>query len=196
MGIKFDVQVRGNAILRLAHASKEAHEAIMKAVLLSAHDVQRRAKINVKQKLNTTGGSVGTLSRSIQVVRDDSRLEAAIGPSVIYGRIHEFGGVIRPKKGRFLVFTVGQGALKQARGALRKMRGGEKARSFRMVGGAKVYSGGGATTRGLIEEAQANVTLVFARQVTIPERPYLRPALDDATPAMEKRFEAVLKALF
>lgn len=181
MSISFDVQVRGNAILRLANASKEARDTIMKAVTDSAHDVQRRAKINVKQGLNTTGGAKGTLGRSIAVVPDVSRLEAAIGPSVIYGRIHEFGGTIRPKKGRFLVFTVGQGLVRQTKGALRRIRkrGGDTAR-------AKVA----------LAEAQAGVELVFARHVTIPARPYLRPALDAATPAMDKRFERILKPLF
>lgn len=101
-----DWQIGGNAFGAFASAARNGKKRLMAAVTRGAHEVQARAKINVKRKLNTTGESKGTLSRSITVLARPQRLEAAIGPSVIYGRIHELGGIIKPVKARALFFTV------------------------------------------------------------------------------------------
>jgi len=150
-GIGFGIQVGGNALRVLESAAKAANARLMKVVRKGASRVQRGAKINVKTKLNTTGLSKGTLGRSIGVVARPAHLEAEIGPSVIYGRIHEFGGVIKPVKKKFLSFISTQGDT-----------AGER---------------------------------VFLRSVTIPKRPYLQPALDDAKPAIERDFEGLVKDL-
>lgn len=149
-GIGFGIKVAGNAFRILEQAAKTANKRIMAVVKKSATRVQRGAKINVHQKLNTTGLSTGGagLSGSIGIKKDPSNLAADIGPSKIYGRIHEFGGVIRPKKGQFLSFISNQGT----------------------------YAG----------------QRVFVRSVTIPKRPYLQPALDDAKPKIERDFRALV----
>jgi len=108
-GIGFGIKVAGNAFAVLDKAAKQAHAGIMRVVKKAATRVQRGAKINVKEKLNTTGQSKGTLGRSISVKNRPQDLAADIGPSVIHGRIHEFGGVIKPKKGEFLSFISNRG---------------------------------------------------------------------------------------
>lgn len=72
-----------------------------------------------------------------------------VGTNLIYAAIHEFGGVIRPINGPFLVFEIdGQ--------------------------------------------------VIRARKVTIPARPYMRPAYDTtlapATAAIGKTFEKLVLA--
>ena len=108
-GMGFGIQIAGNAMKVLAKAAKDANKRVMATVKKAALRVQRGAKENVKTKLNTTGLSKGTLGRSIGIVARPARLEADIGPSVIYGRIHEFGGVIKPVKKKFLSFISTQG---------------------------------------------------------------------------------------
>jgi len=51
----------------------------------------------------------GRLRSSItHEVRDvGGAVELVVGTNVVYARIHEFGGVILPKRARFLVFEVG-----------------------------------------------------------------------------------------
>ena len=93
-GIGFGIQIAGNAFAVLDKAAKKAHAGIMGVVKKSATRVQRGAKINVKEKLNTTGKSTGALGRSIGVKNRPADLASDIGPAVIYGRIHELGGVI------------------------------------------------------------------------------------------------------
>lgn len=86
-----------------------------------------------KNALSTfSSRQTGALRNSIIVESraTDTGAEAEIGPHVIYGRIQEFGGTIRPVRAKRLHFVIdGQD--------------------------------------------------VFARQVTLPARPYLRPAVDD-----------------
>jgi len=142
----FGIQIAGNAFRVLDKAAKTANKRVMDAVRKGALRVQRGAKVNVHQKLNTTGLSTGTLGRSIGIVAKPAQLEASIGPSVIYGRIHEFGGIIKPVKAKALAFEVGG-------------------------------------------------QLVFAQSVTIPKRPYLQPALDDAKPAIDRDFRALVGEL-
>ena len=145
-GMGFGIQIAGNAMKVLAKAAKDANKRVMATVKKAALRVQRGAKENVKTKLNTTGLSTGTLGRSIGIVARPAQLEADIGPSVIYGRIHEFGGVIKPVKAQALAFEIkGQ--------------------------------------------------LILAQSVTIPKRPYLQPALDDAQPAIRRDFEGMVGVL-
>lgn len=152
----FSTEVTGNAFEGLRLLAERGHAAVMRVVNRAAHEVQARAKINVHQKLNTTGKSKGTLSRSVTVISKANRLEAEIGPSVIYGRIHEFGGVIKPVKGEYLWFNMP----------------GSQAISYRKDGTVKP----GKMTDG---------HLIRVKQVTIPARPYLQPALDDVTPKID-----------
>lgn len=94
----------------LVEEAETGRRKIMKTVNHAAGRVQARAKVNVHAKLNTTGLSKGTLARSIAVLPHEETLSAAIGPSVVYGAIHEFGGVIRAVNGPYLHFKTADGA--------------------------------------------------------------------------------------
>lgn len=122
----FAIEVDDKATAALQRAAGGLSDRVNRAVTDSAHDVQRRAVVNIRMKLNTTGLSTGNLARSVSVVADPAAFRAQVGPSAEYGRIHEYGGTI----------------------------------SSRFFGW---------------------------RTVTIPARPYLQPALDDATPGIERR---------
>ncbi len=59
-------------------------------------------------KRATLARGSGDLAGSINTkVKTTPKLLAQIGTSMKYARIHEKGGVIKPKSGRFLVFTIG-----------------------------------------------------------------------------------------
>lgn len=113
----------------------------------------------------------GGLGRSITTQPVDGGYSAIIGPNVIYAAIHEFGGVIKPKKaGGFLVFKPSKFST-----ASRNVRGASTEYSKRESGD----------------------DLVFARKVTIPARPYMHPALDQETPRVQSiiantLYEAIL----
>jgi phage gpG-like protein len=113
----------------------------------------------------------GGLGRSITTQPADGGYSAIIGPNVIYAAIHEFGGVIKPKKaGGSLVFKPSKFST-----ASRNVRGASTEYSKRESGD----------------------DLVFARKVTIPARPYMHPALDQETPRVQSiiantLYEAIL----
>ena len=77
---------------------KEIQLSIRKSLMTSAQVVQRKAKINAPF-------ITGNLKRNIKskVFKD----VAKIGTDVIYARIHELGGIITPKRAKYLRFKVG-----------------------------------------------------------------------------------------
>lgn len=81
-------------------------ELVRRGLALAGQHVVRK----VKQKLSGEVLRVRTnrLRGSItSEVRGEKTLELVVGTNVIYARIHEFGGVIVPKKAKFLHFIVG-----------------------------------------------------------------------------------------
>lgn len=113
-----------------------------RALVRVAMVVKTQAKANVRDRLNTTGVTSGGLMGSIEYVIRGKGFDsvARIGPQVVYGAIHEFGGVITPKMAPALVFQTADG-------------------EWHTV-----------------------------QSVTIPARPYLRPAVLDGRAAMAKAF--------
>ncbi|HAR45316.1 MAG TPA: hypothetical protein DCS05_03845 [Nitrospiraceae bacterium] len=91
-------------------------KTINRAADAGAFVIQSYARINVRDKLNRD--SVGTLANSIQVEiveATDVRVEKAVGPLVIYGRIHELGGVIKAKNKPYLHWVDREGHHHQAK---------------------------------------------------------------------------------
>ena len=73
------------------------------AAKAGGHVIEGNAKVNIGNTFS--GKSVGGLAGSIQVVLDKSTetsAEVSVGPTVIYGRIQELGGVITPVAAKML----------------------------------------------------------------------------------------------
>lgn len=163
------------AVRRLERAAKIARGEIMTALKRAASRVQRQAKINVRQKLNTTGKSTGALSRSIITKPNNSRLEVAVGPTAIYGRIHELGGVIRPKRAKALAIPIGE-----------------------TKGSPKDYGDMSVVTMGnrayLAETGNGFIVrrFILKKSVRMPKRPYMRPAYLASKPWIENDMREVV----
>lgn len=121
----------------------------------------------------------GHLRRSI-TARQIGPAEAVAGTSVLYGRVLEYGGVIRPRKSKYLTIPISPLARKAAAGGLGagSMPGlfpiKSKKGNLLLVRGAK---GGG------IEPMYA-----LKKRVRIRPRPWLRPALRSVEPTLEAVF--------
>ena len=128
-GKTYSIAQYADALSRLgAHVRKKV---IAKAAMAGGFVIEAHAKINVEK---TFKPGTGNLSNSINTTLEkstDTMAKVSVGPSVIYGRIQEFGGVIKPVTAKMLHW---------------------------------VDEGG--------QHHQAN-------SVTIPARPYLRPAIDE-----------------
>ncbi len=82
-------------------------EALKRAVLAAGHVVEAHAKINANDVFS--GKATNTLAGSIQTriaVQEEHKAEVDVGPTVIYGRIHELGGIIKPVFKQFLHFWI------------------------------------------------------------------------------------------
>lgn len=117
---------------------------------------------------HTWQNQTGDLTRSLQIVQPASRIgDFVIGKwgstDLGYARIHELGGTIRPKKSKFLAVPVTEAARKA--GSPRNMTG-------------LVYVQSVKGQPMLVEEFTGKVQYILKKLVTIPARPFLRPAAD------------------
>lgn len=134
-----DAVVKAKLHALTGFAQRHVAETALKA---GALPIQNAAKRKAPKK-------TGTLSRSIhtEAVEEVGTLGAVkIGTDVIYARIHEYGGVIKPVHARMLHF-------------------------------------------------QIDGRDIFAKQVTIPARPYLRPALAENRHAAIEATTSALRQL-
>lgn len=88
---------------KLSKMSESARGYIaQEAVEEGAAVIQSHAKGNVPVKNGTLRDSI-----AVEVNKTETGAEAEIGPGVIYGRIQELGGTIRPTNAKALHFKVG-----------------------------------------------------------------------------------------
>ena len=99
----------GQVIIKINNVAKMrgavSGEQLKRAVLAGGHVIEAQAKINVEKTFShkSTGGA--GLGGSIQTVvskATEHEAEVDVGPTVIYGRIQELGGIILPVKAKML----------------------------------------------------------------------------------------------
>lgn len=107
---------------------------LKKAALAGGEVIRNHAKLNIRSTFSakSRGGAGLAGSMIVELVKStDKSAEVDVGPTKIYGRIQELGGIIKP-----------------------------------------VY-------KKMLSWVGDNGERIFAHQVRIPARPYLRPALDN-----------------
>jgi len=137
----------------------------------------------------------GMLRRSIiGKVDGDSRiiLSAGDGQRVRYAAIHEYGGTIRPKRGKYLAIPVGpaltsSGVARYA--SPRDVPGLTFAQSRK---GQPMLVQAQKAGRGKTGRAAGTVMFLLRRQVTIRARPFMGPAMKKTAEALAERLPKVL----
>lgn len=148
--------------------------SLLRAVGAGSQIILRAVKENIlKQGLWRTR----TLSRSVHrevTERTSTRAAVEIGTNLEYARIHEFGGTITARQGKYLAIPVGsyKGSPRQY-GDLRPVK---------TKGGALI-----------LMDATGTAQYVLKRSVEIPTRPYMRPAFDEKKDAAVREVGEVLK---
>ena len=107
---------------------------LKKAALAGGEVIRNHAKLNIRSTFSakSRGGAGLAGSMIVDLVKSsETEAEVDVGPTKIYGRIQELGGIIKPVFKKMLSWIGDDGKR------------------------------------------------IFAHQVRIPPRPYLRPALDD-----------------
>ena len=91
----------GNGINRFLKNAEKAFSdrVIMNAMKVAALIVQNEAKAKAPYK-------TGTLRRSIQIGEVPAQLAVKIGTNLVYAPMQEYGGMVVPKKAKFLHFFI------------------------------------------------------------------------------------------
>jgi len=79
--------------------------ALKSAVMAGGQTLENYAKINVEKTFSgksTGGAGLGGSIQTIVSTATEIKAEVDVGPTVIYGRIHELGGIILPVKAKML----------------------------------------------------------------------------------------------
>lgn len=128
-----------------------------KALMAGGFVLERAGKQNIRDAL---GQQSGDLRASWVADLDPFDREAIfVGTDKIYARIHEFGGTIKAKRGKYLAIPVGD------------LKGSPRKYDLAFVPSKR---GGGV----LIDDG-GEVQYVLKESVYIPPRPYARPAVDE-----------------
>lgn len=122
--------------LTIPNIKSELQPMINKSLYQAALVVRREAVSRAPYKS-------GNLRRSIVEYHNGNSME--VGTNVVYGAIHEYGGIIRPKNGKYLTFKKGN-------------------------------------------------KFIRVKQVTMPARPFIGPALHAKTQEIIKIFEDNFKS--
>jgi len=78
---------------------------LKKAVFEGGYVIKNYATLNVEKTFSKKSTGASGLAGSIQVVLDsatETSVSVDVGPTVIYGRIHEFGGIVKPVTAKML----------------------------------------------------------------------------------------------
>lgn len=93
------------ALKRMENAARG--EALGRAAMAGGHVIQDYAQINANE--NFSAQATNTLALSIKTILDKASGTSAwvsVGPSVVYGRIQELGGWIKPVNAKVLHFWI------------------------------------------------------------------------------------------
>lgn len=104
INVTFDMSGFSKGIEKLKGVARD--KALLDSLEAGAQVIQANAMINANNVFSDA--STGALANSIIVETSGSgqKVEAQIGPTEIYGRIHELGGIIKPVTAKALHFVI------------------------------------------------------------------------------------------
>lgn len=138
-------------------------QTLRKAALAGGFVIEANAKVNAQARFDAnTGNLMGSINT--QVLEESAeQVTVGVGPSVVYGRIQELGGTVRPVSAKHLAVPV-------------NARKNTTPRDYPDL--KLIHPKGGDPL--LVEPGEGGrVMFVLKKSVTLPARPYLRPAVDE-----------------
>lgn len=180
--------------VNLDRIARELPAELRRLLTVTALDADAKAKVNATTTLNVRSGRLrASITSSVEQAAGNFAIVLRAGTeggTVPYARIHEEGGTIRPKKAQFLKIPVGP-ALTGAgvpRLPARRGAGGRSQKAQSALRFAPTAKGG------VLIAPDGQVWYVLRRQVTIPARPYLAPALRAVEPQLQTGLDRLVRA--
>lgn len=177
---------------QLSASARALTVALRKDIATAALRAEARAKRNATTILRVRSGRLRASIRSLVEPGKDGGLDLKLSAGggreggsteVVYARIHELGGTIRPVKRKFLAIPLP---------IARTPAGVSRYKTPRDVPDLHVAQ----SKRGnlLLVKPDGTPWYVLRKRVDIPARPYLRPALEEASAALVPRLADTLTA--
>lgn len=145
---------KGSISIRDVHVFKAMNDGINLITLGFESEVK---------KTITRKGLVDTGRLRSSMMSEVNNLSGRVGTNVKYARIHEYGGIIRPKKGKYLVFQV------------------TRSNRIMSLNGSK-----------RLKRAVAQKGWVRVKEVKIREKRYFRDSIDTFNPKMKRILQNVV----
>jgi hypothetical protein len=125
-----------------------------------------------------SGRSTGNMAanRSVEVKDEDGKITGTLTFHSNHARLHEFGGVIKSVKGKFL--------------AIPKVDAARKVESPRNYPEELHFIG--SDSGGALMNSDNQVIYVLVPSATMPARPFLRPAMDEHASEIEAAMAAAI----
>lgn len=163
----------GQFIDELEAMGDAASAVLVDAAMMGAYVVLTHVRLNIRKRgLIDTSNYVNSWYVTV-LEGSPTKAVAAAATDVIYGPIHEYGGVIKPRNAVFLAIPVGN-----------------------LKGSPRQYDLNLACTRSgqwLLVDQAGNVQYLLKKAVTIPARPHVRPAIDENKTEINARMAAVIR---
>jgi phage gpG-like protein len=160
-------------------------------VVEAAIKKQLRGPSGLKRR---TGRLFNTWGENKKVIETGTSVEGELSSAgVPYAAIHEYGGVIKPVNSENLAIPLpgNRRADGSPKVTLQQLFGSMKAQVFTTKNGVVMLSNGKKS-----KTAKLTPMYVFKKSVTIPARPYIRPALAATQETILKNFGVFISATF
>lgn len=165
----------------LTFIGTEAKQARLRAEFAAASILERHVKDTIRGKF---GAGTGEFPRSYKAVMISGN--AAVVSDLVYARIQDKGGTIRPRRRKFLAIPISQEAKKKAKTA-HGLREWPRDR-LRIIKTRK-----GTLIAAEIKDKMVTVHYVLKKEVTLSGKQYLTEALKSAKGPMQDAYDAQMK---
>lgn len=144
--INAELQNSETVIARLNEVGVEMQDSIAKTIMMLTFKLQAKVQGDkLSGQVLNTRTNVLRASINAKTTAYKNSITGQVGTNVKYARIHEYGGIIKAQRAKYLRFQIGD-------------------------------------------------RWIMKKQVTIPQRSFLRSALKDMTPEIKEALEAVLRS--
>lgn len=139
--------------------------------------IEGNAVVNINEQFS--GRSTGNMAanRSVEVKDEDGKVTGTLTFHSNHARLHEYGGVVKPVKGKFLAIP--------------------KTESARKVESPRNYPEDlhfvGSDAGGVLMNSANEVIYLLVTSATMPARPFLRPAMDEHASEIEEAMAEAIK---
>jgi phage gpG-like protein len=171
---------------QLPQKYKKSIKLIMWRALSIVHasiiqNIRKNFKIRTGYLLNSVDSSVKVYDRGDDVIGE-------IGSSAIYAAIHEFGGIIKPKRAKYLAIPLN--AVKSSAGIARYKPMDFRGKSFIFK------SKKGSLLMAMKQEKSLELLFALKEEVKIPARPFIFPALGKNREKITEKFGIFMNEVF